>query len=284
MGMRQDSRPDLLGDVAGGYAASIVRAVEQEYPNDLHHPMTSPHDRPRPRQIHPTFYGCYDWHSCVEMHWALVRLLRLAPDALPASDVRTVLHGHLTADALATETAYFEDHPRFERPYGWGWALLLAHELSTWDDPDARRWAANIRPLADTIAELFLAWLARATYPSHDGAHTNSAFGPGPRASPRQGTNARRRPFAACGDQPGGPPVVRRRHQPSGGLGAQRWRLPVTGAHRGRADERGAPTGDVRRLVGPLPAGARQRPPVLPAPSRRSCPTRPTARSSTCTA
>jgi DUF2891 family protein len=177
MGMRQESRPDLLGDVAGGYAASIVRAVQQEYPNDLHHPMTSPHDRPRPRQIHPAFYGCYDWHSCVEMHWALVRLLRLAPDALPASDVRTVLHGHLTADALATETAYFDDHPRFERPYGWGWALLLAHELSTWDDPDARRWAANIRPLADTIAELFLAWLARATYPSRDGAHANSAFG-----------------------------------------------------------------------------------------------------------
>jgi len=177
MGMRQESRPDLLGDVAGGYAASIVRAVQQVYPNDLHHPMTSPHDRPRPRQIHPAFYGCYDWHSCVEMHWALVRLLRLPPDAPPASDVRTVLHGHLTADALATETAYLDDHPRFERPYGWGWALLLAHELSSWDDPDARRWAANIRPLADTVAELFLAWLARPTYPSRDGAHANSAFG-----------------------------------------------------------------------------------------------------------
>ena len=116
MGMRQESRPDLLCDVAGGYAASIVRTVQQVYPNDLHHPMTSPHDRPRPRRIHPAFYGCYDWHSCVGMHWALVRLLRLPPDAPPASDVRTVLHGHLTADALATETAYLDDHPRFERP------------------------------------------------------------------------------------------------------------------------------------------------------------------------
>jgi Protein of unknown function (DUF2891) len=54
---------------------------------------------------------------------------------------------------------------------------MLAQELSAWDDPDARRWAANIRPLADTIAELFLAWLARATYPSREGAHANSAFG-----------------------------------------------------------------------------------------------------------
>jgi hypothetical protein len=166
MGIRQESRPELLGHVAGGYAATIVGAVQQEYPNDLHHPMTSPHDRPRPREIHPAFYGCYDWHSCVEMHWALVRLLRLAPDAVPARDVRTVLHDHLTADALTTEAAYFVGHPGFERPYGWGWALLLAHELSAWDDPDARRWAANIGPLADTIAELFLAWLVGPPTPA----------------------------------------------------------------------------------------------------------------------
>ena len=74
MGMRQASRPEMLGDVAGGYAATIVRAVQQEYPNDLHHPMASPHDRPLPREIHPAFYGCYDWHSCVEMHWAWIGL------------------------------------------------------------------------------------------------------------------------------------------------------------------------------------------------------------------
>ena len=175
--MDQESRAELLGDVAAGYAATIVRAVRQEYPNDLHHPMTSPDDRPRPREAHPAFYGCYDWHSSVEMHWALVRLLRLAPDALAAGDVRTVLRDHLTADALAAEAAYLVGHPRFERPYGWGWALLLAHELSTWDDPDAGRWAVGMRPLAAAVAELFLGWLSRVTYPSRDGAHANSAFG-----------------------------------------------------------------------------------------------------------
>lgn len=50
--MRQESRREMLGDVAGGCAATIVRAVQQEYPNDLGHPMTSPQDRPRPREIH----------------------------------------------------------------------------------------------------------------------------------------------------------------------------------------------------------------------------------------
>jgi hypothetical protein len=111
------------------------------------------------------------------MHWALVRLLRYAGDALAAAEVRAALDAHLTADAVAVEAAYFADHRGFERPYGWGWALTLAAELSTWDDPDARRWAANMRPLGDAIADLFLEWLPRATYPSRDGAHANSAFG-----------------------------------------------------------------------------------------------------------
>jgi Protein of unknown function (DUF2891) len=91
--------------------------------------------------------------------------------------VRAVLNEHLTAEALATEAAYFGDHPGFKRPYGWGWTLTLAHELSSWDDPDARRWSANISGLADAIAGLFVRWLPRATYPIREGVHSNSAFG-----------------------------------------------------------------------------------------------------------
>ena len=26
------------------------------------------------------FYGSFDWHSCVEMHWVLVRLLKAADE------------------------------------------------------------------------------------------------------------------------------------------------------------------------------------------------------------
>jgi Protein of unknown function (DUF2891) len=168
---------DAIREVADRYARTILDAVRREYPNDLRHPMSGPDDRPTPRQVHPAFYGCYDWHSCVEMHWALVRLLRVAGDALPESEVRAVLNGHLTAETIATETAYFTEHPGFKRPYGWGWVLTLAHELSTWDDADAQRWAANLRPLSERIAGLYLSWLPRATYPSRDGAHANTAFG-----------------------------------------------------------------------------------------------------------
>jgi hypothetical protein len=139
--------------------------------------MTGPDDRPTPRQLHPAFYGCYDWHSCVEMHWALIRLLRLCPDSLDQEAARSTLAAHLTEQALEQEAAYLRSHPRFERPYGWGWALTLADELDDWEDPEARAWAAAMRPLAQTIAELLLAWLPKATYPNRDGMHGNTAFG-----------------------------------------------------------------------------------------------------------
>jgi hypothetical protein len=64
-----------------------------------------------------------------------------------------------------------------ERPYGWGWALTLAYELATWDDPDARRWSAAMEPLASVLTEHFLRWLPKATYPLRVGPHANSAFG-----------------------------------------------------------------------------------------------------------
>ena len=168
--------PDLRR-VASVYADVILEAVRQEYPHALHHTMTGPDDRPTPRQLHPAFYGCYDWHSCVEMHWALIRLLRLLPDSLDQAAARSTLRAHLTEPALHQEAAYLQSHPRFERPYGWGWALMLANELDDWEDGEARAWAAAMRPLAQIITELLLEWLPKAIYPSRDGMHGNSAFG-----------------------------------------------------------------------------------------------------------
>src|SRR5262245_52349537 len=167
---------ESLRAVASGYAATIAEAIAREYPNHLRHEMTGPDDRPTPRQVHPAFYGCYDWHSAVEMHWALVRLLRLVPDAVDVTALRAAIDAHLTHDAISTEVAYLHTPPGFERPYGWGWALMLAHELSSWDDPDSMRWSAAVQPLAAAVADGFTRWLPKASYPSRDGAHSNSAF------------------------------------------------------------------------------------------------------------
>lgn len=164
-----------LDDHAGGFADAILRGVRREYPNALRHVMTGTSDRPLPSEAHPAFYGCFDWHSAVEMHWALVRLLRTVPDRLPEAAVRALLDEHLATDRIAVEAAYLEEHPAFERPYGWGWGLMLVHEVASWDDPDARGWTRALRPLAETLEHSFAGWLGKATYPQRDGMHTNSA-------------------------------------------------------------------------------------------------------------
>jgi hypothetical protein len=166
-----------LEQVASTYAETIINSIQQEYPNQMQHMMTGPEDRPRPREAHPAFYGCFDWHSSVEMHWALIRLLRLTPNAFDKTKAMEVLGAHLTETALLQEAAYLCSLPRFERPYGWGWALTFVHELTLWEDEAAAKWLATVRPLADVITELFLAWLPKATYPIRVGMHSNSAFG-----------------------------------------------------------------------------------------------------------
>ncbi len=172
--------PDLT-DVAATYADAIVAAVRREYPNAPRHTMNGPGDAVTPRGAHPAFYGCFDWHSAVEMHWALVRLLRTVPGVIDAAAVRGVLDEHLTAANGRVEAGYVRVRPSWERPYGWGWALMLADELEFWaseapGEPGASSWAAALRPLADELAEGFVAWLPTVRYPERVGMHSNTAF------------------------------------------------------------------------------------------------------------
>ena len=169
----------VLRDQAAGYAALALANIAREFPADVHHLMTGPDDFPRgPRQRTPVFYGSMDWHSCVEMHWLLVRLLRVAADVVPGPQIRAALDGQFTVAGLAAEAAFVTSSGGAgQRPYGWGWALLLAEEMSSWADPDAQRWSAAMSPLADAICDRFLGWLPKATYPVRYGLHPNSAFG-----------------------------------------------------------------------------------------------------------
>jgi hypothetical protein len=98
----------------------ILTCARREYPYDVHHRITGPDDRPLPHEIRSSFYGCFDWHSSVEMHWALVRLLRVVPESMPEADARALVDEHLDAERLDVETAYLSEHALFARPYGWG--------------------------------------------------------------------------------------------------------------------------------------------------------------------
>jgi Protein of unknown function (DUF2891) len=164
---------------ADGYARLALENIAREFPSYVVSRMTEPGDFPhQPRLRNPVFFGSYDWHSCVEMHWVLVRLLRVAGDAVPATEIRNALHQQFDPGALRIEAEYMARHGNSERPYGWGWALTLMHELASWPgDPDAFVWAAAMKPLADALTANFLRWLPGATYPLRYGVHSNSAFG-----------------------------------------------------------------------------------------------------------
>src|SRR5215208_2379367 len=110
------------------FAALALGCVRREYPNKLDHVMRDASQVGSPRELHPAFYGCYDWHSSVHGHWLLVRLLRAgatavtaATAALPVGEMREALAENLTAENLRAEDEYFREPGRapYERPYGW---------------------------------------------------------------------------------------------------------------------------------------------------------------------
>jgi hypothetical protein len=169
----------VLRDQAAAYARLALANIRREFPSGVCHTMKAPGDYPyRPRARTPVFYGSFDWHSCVQMHWLLVRLLRVVPDAVPAAEIRAVLGARFERLALAVEEEFVAGPDGLrERPYGWSWALALVHETASCTDPSGRKWASALAPLADKLTGLFLDWLPQATYPVRYGLPANSAFG-----------------------------------------------------------------------------------------------------------
>jgi hypothetical protein len=174
-----DPPPALTTGQASSFAKLALTAVQREFPNKPEHVVNDAADVRGPRALHPAFYGSFDWHSSVHGHWLLVRLLRRFPDLPERNDVRSLLNRHLSVDNLSAEADYFKQANRqsFERPYGWSWLLKLAEELYGWDDPDAKRWAANLRPTSDVIVARYLGYFPKQTYPIRTGVHSNTAFG-----------------------------------------------------------------------------------------------------------
>jgi hypothetical protein len=165
----------LSSDLASAYARTALANVTREYPRRLDHLLTGADDEMRPRVLHPSFYGSYDWHSAVHMHWLLARILRTHPALPVATDIRRVLDEHLAVAALRNELGYFQSAAgrAFERPYGWAWLLELQAELQRLGQS---AWIEALRPLATVLASRYSAFLERAPHPVRAGTHGNTAF------------------------------------------------------------------------------------------------------------
>jgi hypothetical protein len=169
------SDPRLTPDLAARFAGLALGHVGREFPNKLDHVMAGPEDAKTPRELHPIFYGSFDWHSCVHGWWLLARVLRLFPTLSWSTEIADRLDVAFTEESVAGELAYLQRplSRGFERPYGWAWLLALQAELEL--NPD-RRWAEILRPLAQAFADRFRAFLPLADYPVRAGTHLNTAF------------------------------------------------------------------------------------------------------------
>ncbi len=168
----------LTPTIASKFATLALSHVTREYPNKLEHVLTGPGDLRSPRELHPVFFGSYDWHSCVHGYWMLARLLRRVPELSHAHEIRALLDRQLTPHNIAAEVAYLAPAHRatFERPYGWAWVHMLAAELAQHDTADGQRWSHTLQPLTDVITARWLDFLPRSTYPIRVGTHFNTAF------------------------------------------------------------------------------------------------------------
>lgn len=171
--------PELTSEQACQLATLPLACIHTEYPNKLGQTLDNKADLGEPHELHPAFYGCFDWHSSVHAHWSLVKLLKLFPDIQGAGEIRQVLRENITRENIASETAYFKrsQESSFERTYGWAWLLKLSEELHTWDDPLGRELEQNLQALTDLIVEQYTFFLPKLVYPIRVGEHTNTAFG-----------------------------------------------------------------------------------------------------------
>jgi len=167
--------------LAERFARLALACVHQEYPNKIAHLMNGDADARPPRELTPSFYGCYDWHSSVHGHWLLARVARLLPGTPLAAEARQALGRSLTPVNVAAEAAYLEGRGRvsFERPYGLAWLLQLAAELREWPTQEARAWAVALEPLERVAVARLRDWLPKLTRPIRVGEHSQTAFGLG---------------------------------------------------------------------------------------------------------
>lgn len=156
-----------------------LHCMNTEYPNRLSQTLSSDADLKSPSQLHPAFYGCFDWHSAVHGHWSLVSLLKQFPEIDNAEAIKEKLLQNISKKHIESEIAYFQGthNKTFERTYGWAWLLKLTEELHTWDTPIARKLEENLQPLTDLIIEKYILFLPKLNYPLRVGTHTNTAFG-----------------------------------------------------------------------------------------------------------
>ncbi len=145
----------ILNDEGASYFAKLsLDCVSKSEPHYFYRAIQEEGDTIGPKDLWPSFYGCYDWHSGVHNHWCMIKILKKYPNIPEAGELRKRLNESFTSENIERELIYVSSHENglFEFPYGQAWILKVADELATWEDPDAKIWLRNLTPLSSYIA------------------------------------------------------------------------------------------------------------------------------------
>lgn len=164
-----------------------LKNIFVEYPNKTSHIILDSLDaRLTPRELHPAFYGSFDWHSAVHSHWMLAEILSSHPDHPSRGQIIEAFERHFTEEAMRGEAAYFDKKlaSTYERTYGWAWLLKLSQQIHYLAERGhdstlrtlATGWAKHLDILSDKIVAKWKDYLPKMTYPTRIGTHSNSAF------------------------------------------------------------------------------------------------------------
>ena len=86
-----------------------LKNIFVEYPNKTSHNILDSLDaRLSPRDLHPAFYGSFDWHSSVHSHWMLAEILSTYPDISARGEIIAAFDEHFTEEKMRGEAAYFD--------------------------------------------------------------------------------------------------------------------------------------------------------------------------------
>jgi hypothetical protein len=174
----QNGKITLTAPGASHLATLPLKCIDQQFPHNPWYIMLDTTFVTKPINLHPSFYGCFDWHSSVHGHWLLVSLLKQYPTLPEADSIKRILKAHLSAANMQKEAAIFTgSNKTFERIYGWGWLLQRQSELLTWNDPLGKELSTNVDTMARQLSRIWVPFLNKLVYPVREPEHYNLAFG-----------------------------------------------------------------------------------------------------------
>ncbi len=168
----------LNDKLANELVSLSVKCVDKKYPYKIGYRYIDESWLKPHYELTPSFYGCWDWHSAVHGHWAMVKILKDFPEVADKDVILSKLDKNLSKENLNKEFQFFkQDFAKgFERTYGWAWLMKLYSELVSWDHNKAQKWANNMKPLVDLLSQRTISFLDKLSTPLRPGTHANTAF------------------------------------------------------------------------------------------------------------